>query len=287
MSLISKLQHAVSDLAPKKVEHDVAAVAQAVETSLEKAVPANLQKDALDPGKTVAEAALQKLLGPTVELAGRLPGYDPLPPGALAAAEARSPGLTTPQQFIRSADGHTHEPITLTVAGSQAQLEAALEKAGWVVAKPNTTANGLRSGLSLASSLPGLSSVIDVGDAGGPMSTMLLDGRPQVLAMEKNDDHHRGRDHLRVFATGQTNASGQPIWAIAATRDTAFKINTATLSASHAIDHDLDPERDQVMADLLSSDAVSTWMVARALPTDAAAVQHYSTDGNVFQVTLK
>lgn len=290
MSLLAKVENAVSALS-RKAESAAEVAAKAAENPLEQAqaLGASMQEDVLEAGKSGAESALQKLFGRTVELQAQMPGYDLLSPTALAAAKARLPGLTAPQPCIHSPDGQSHEPVTVTVAGSLPQLESALEKAGWVVAKPNTAANGILSGLSMVSSLPGVSSVLNVGDPGGPMSTMLLDGKPQVLALEKNDDHHRGRDHLRVFATGQTNASGQPLWAIAATRDTAFKINTATLSASHVIDHNLDPERNQIMADLLASGEVGAWTVAKGIPTaaDAQAIrQNYVTDGDVFQVTL-
>lgn len=291
MSLLSKLQQVVSKPVEKRVDQVLDVSTKAAEGSLAKTglSASSLQEDGLDAGKSAAEAAFQKLFGPTLELQAKLPAYDALSPTALAAAQARSPGTTTPQQCISSPNGQLHEPVTLTVTGTQAQLQAALEKAGWVVAKPNTTANGVLSGVSLASSLPGLSKYISVGDSGGAMSSMLLDGKPQVMAFEKNDDQHRGRDHLRVFATGQINASGQPIWAIAATRDTAFKLNTATLSASHVIDHDIDPERNQVMADLLGSGEVANWTVAKGTrsATDAQAIQHnYVTDGNVYQVAL-
>ena len=103
-----------------------------------------------------------------------------------------------------------------------------------------------------------------------------------MIAFEKNNDHHQGRDHLRIFASGKTDAQGRPIWEIAATRDLAFNLNTQTLHATHQIHHHLDGERDMVMADLLGTGNVASWNVAQGVrPANVTDFlkRQYTTDG--------
>lgn len=219
---------------------------------------------------------------------GNLPAYTKLPPAALQQAEARSKGQTVRQPLIHSPQGSPCEPVTMYVTGTKAQLEAALEKQGWKKADKLSIWNGFKSDLTLLDKLTGLNKILPYKYDSSPMTVMSVDGKQQVMAFDKNDDYHTGRDHLRVFDTGKKDAQGRPVWAIASTRDTAIDIKVPSFNKGHHTDSRLDPERDMIMADLLKS-GVKNWTVAQGqmTPADQAHVnQTYQYDGKVYMVDL-
>lgn len=243
------------------------------------------------PVRLAAQAVDQEVhhfLPDQVTLTANLPAYTALPPGALSAAEARSQGMTVPQPVIRNPQGSPCEPVTLYVTGTQAQLEAALAKQGWKKADNLSLWNGVKSDLTLLDRVTGLSKIFNYNYNSSPMTVMSVNGKKMVMAFDKNDDHHTGRDHLRVFETGKTDAQGRPVWAIAATRDTAIDIKLPSTGKNHQTDNHLDPERDMIMADLLKS-GVKDWNVAQGKmsPADQAHVDKtYQYDGKVYTASL-
>jgi hypothetical protein len=285
MSVLSKLR---SSGVAHAVSHAAGKVGSAAKQQVQ-AAATTAKQDAMDAAQSAAKTALQKLFGPVFHAQAKLPPYTPLPAGALDAAKARSSGMTHVQRLARDSHDGPHEPVTLAISGTRAQLEAALEQAGWAKSKPESVSADVRAALALVTSNTALGKLVRVQDDASPMSTMYVGGQAQVMAFEKNNDHHQGRDHLRVFATGQTDAQGRPVWEIAASRDLAFDLDTRTLHACHQIDHHVDRERDMVMADLLGTGRVADWHVAQGKRPAAVSdylARHYPTDGNVYEVSL-
>lgn len=239
---------------------------------------------------TPLNSALDRLLPPSYTAHPVMPAYTPLTPAQLDAAKARSGGATQPLDVIRDPKGGMHEPLCMEITGTREALTRALAKAGWIQAEDATLGAQLRTDLSLAVAGTGLGKVIDFNENNSPVSPMYVDGKPQVLAFDKNDDHHQARDHLRIYPTGKTDAQGRPIWQLAATRDVEYQLNLRSFQATHHIDRNIDRERNMVMADLLNAGAVEDWTVAQGVPdpTTAAHLQRsYETDNQVFQVTLR
>ncbi len=242
-------------------------------------------KDAARTAKDTLKDAASGLVPDRVILNPAMPPYTPLPATERVAAEQRSVGKTYPQRAIQNADGKSHEPITLVVSGSREALVEALTKAGWTQADPVDVISGAKTALTTVSkALPGPKYDYEA----VPMADMVMDGRPNELAFNKNSDHGITRDHMRIFRTDQVDAHGNPVWEIAATRDIALGIAPKDPNTWHEIDKNLDPERDMVMADLLGTGQVKDWHVAKGTPKpeDAAAIAKYQTDGKVYLVAL-
>lgn len=238
-------------------------------------------KDAVEsiPEKVVGLVPDRILLDPPM-----LP-YTPLSPVERVAAEQRSVGMTYPQRSIQGDSGKRHEPITLAVSGSREKLIETLQKAGWTQADDVDVVSGAKTALTTISRyVPGVKYDYEA----VPMANMYLDGRPNEFAFNKNSDHGVTRDHMRIFKTDKTDEHGDPIWEIAATRDTALGISPKDLNTWHEIDKNLDPERDMVMADLLGTGRVKSWHVAKGEldPADAESCKKYQTDGKVYVVSL-
>jgi hypothetical protein len=212
-------------------------------------------------------------------LPGKLPAYARLDAAAKEAATRRGAGRTLPQPLTTgdAAGKELQEPINLMVTGSLDDLKAKLQQAGWVVADERSPWHDLRMGLS---------AILKLGDYdAAPVSTQYLDGKPQVLAMSKQSDHNRARDHLRIYAV----PGG---WAIAGTRDVALSLATkGHLDLGHAIDYAVDAERDQIMNDLLQAGG-TRWAAVRGVqqgvqvPGGVLLAGKYLTDGLVYEVAL-
>ncbi len=220
----------------------------------------------------------------------RLPEYTKIPPAARAAAELRSQGMSYVQRPIRNDEGKPHEPVNLVMTGTQAEIVNALEKAGWTQADNVDTLSGLKTAYTMLNRITPLHKAFNYDYESSPVSDMFLDGKRYAMAFNKNNTHNMARDHLRVFETGKTDAQGRPIWEVAATRDVGIHIDFKERKGSHEIDHNVDPERDMVLADLLGSGEIADWHIAkgeRSPEDDQSLSTKYQTDGKVYLVDLK
>src|SRR5439155_24507659 len=102
-------------------------------------------------------------------------------------------------------------PLNVALVGSEADIQRAFAAAGWSPADPIT----LRSSLGIAESV-----VLDRPDPDAPISTLLLFGRHQDLAFEKEvGTSARERNRVRFWRTNLTTDGGRPVWVGAATFD--------------------------------------------------------------------
>ena len=130
----------------------------------------------------------------------------------------------------------------MAVIGSEAEIQRAFTAAGWSPADPIT----LRSSLGIAESV-----VLDRPDSQAPVSTLLLFGRRQDLAFEKEvGANARQRNHVRFWRTELQGADGRPVWIGAATFDRGVGLSHTTGQITHHIAPDIDAERDTLMHDL-------------------------------------
>jgi hypothetical protein len=173
------------------------------------------------------------------------------------------------------------------VHGSLDDLKSAMVKSGWTVAATNTPAHNVKylGAVVLSGALASLRATRSVGNKiatfvghervehpkvtgrvarvvqSMPLSTETLDSQPQVLSFEKNNNPLGGRHHFRVFDTGQVDAAGKPVWAVAATHDigiTFDRKNPKGFFLNHKVAPNADGERDLVLRGLRSSGAVAS-----------------------------
>ncbi len=181
-----------------------------------------------------------------------LPPYPKLDPALKQSAKV--PGQVS-QPVLQDPNGGRHEPISLIYTGSLDKLMKTLASQGWT--QPGKI----------------------------PISTMTVDGKPQVAALQKNAQlDGLSRDHLRIFDLGNGR------WGIAATRDTQPFVRVhddGSLTAGHDTDPDIDGERDLVMNDILSASPVAqkTWRVQQGQP-QVPLSSGYQTDGQVYSFSL-
>lgn len=155
---------------------------------------------------------------------------------------AEHPALKSLPYVTSTSDGHPGDPINLALAGSRAELEDVMRRAGWVPADPL----GLRSDLKIAEA-----TVLDRPYQAAPVSNLYLWGRKEDLAFEQPvGDTPRQRHHVRFWKSEQQDAAGQPLWAGSVTYDKSVGLSHTTGQITHHIDGDLDAERDRLLQQL-------------------------------------
>jgi hypothetical protein len=216
--------------------------------------------------------------------------------------------------------GKSADPVTLYVHGSLQDLEDTLAKAGWTKADPQGVGASIRYvGAALkeeclkaityaANHLRGL----EVGLAGVfgvhlpepkplppphvdgvdrmPVSGQTLDGKPFVSAWECNNDPLGGRDHVRIFDTGQRDASGLPVYAVSPIRDTGIRFAPDHPESGfmfHTVAPDAAPERDKFLQ-LLTTFGNVSGLKTLSLPFGGpSSLGEKVLDASAFELTLK
>ncbi len=142
------------------------------------------------------------------------------------------------------------EPSDITsimFLGTELEIVRAIEAAGW----NRSDALGERSNYGVMRSV-----VENQGYKEGPVSTLLLGGKPPVGAWSKTLDTFFARHHLRLFAEAE-EVDGKPVFLTSATHDSGIGINKSTKTLIHLIDANIDEERSKVVDDLLLTGCVA------------------------------
>jgi hypothetical protein len=152
------------------------------------------------------------------------------------------------RQLVEAAPLRTTTPnntpsdvTNLMFLGNEQQLIAAFGEAGWIGAD---TLN-VRSALKAAHT-----TLRQTGYSDAPVSTLLLEGRPPDLVLQKSLNTFAKRHHIRLWKMSE-RYKGQEVWVGAATHDIATMSSRAATKWTHRIDPHIDRERDWVMTDLL------------------------------------
>ena len=138
--------------------------------------------------------------------------------------------------------GMLGDPINLALDGSEADIHAAMTRAGWVRAEELT----IRSSWGIV-----LSSVLRRPYPEAPVSSLFLFGQRQAFAYQQEVDGNASqRHHVRFWPVpdGWKLPGGFQVgWLAAATYDKAVGISLFTLQVTHRVDADIDIERDYVI----------------------------------------
>jgi hypothetical protein len=169
------------------------------------------------------------------------------------------------------------DPVNLVFVGSADELHAAFAAAGWSGVRPNSLSAGLTAIRAVVEERPFLQA---------PMRTLLVDGAPPDLRLQKSLNTFEKRDHLRVWKRPET-WENRDLWVSAATRDIAVTFSVRPFGFTHEIQSDVDLERDEVIGDLQFTGCVDS--VAYIDRTDAQSRnvrKGLTTDGRVAVVVL-
>ncbi|MDR3703788.1 MAG: LssY C-terminal domain-containing protein [Candidatus Sulfopaludibacter sp.] len=170
--------------------------------------------------------------------------------------------------------------VNLLFLGSREQVEKSFAAAGW----SGSRANSMRAGVAA------IRAIVENGSfSEAPMRTLLLEGREPEIRLQKSQDTFEKRDHLRIWKR-DGELDGRAVWASAATRDTGTTFGVHPFGFTHAIQNEVDLERDKVVHDLIFTGCVESVAYVerpRGLRDNGEAYRRgISTDGRVAAITL-
>lgn len=176
-------------------------------------------------------------------------------PGAAPSVHPVSPeteiyALVNSQPWQTTTAGEQSIPSDLTnlmFVGSEEQLSAAFQAAGWAAAAELNTSSGLEVVRAVAESR---------GYKEAPMSVLLLEGNKPDLVFQKQNNTFAMRHHLRIWRRPGT-FQGRTIWVCAATHDIGIEFSPEQRNFIHKIDSEIDRERAKVVSDLVFTGHVS------------------------------
>lgn len=152
------------------------------------------------------------------------------------------------QKLVQQAPLQTQTPknvpsdlTNLMFLGTRQQLLAAFGEAGWYDADDVNVKSALKAAQA---------TVRQSGYTNGPMSTLLLEGRPPDVVLQKSLNTFAKRHHMRIWKLDKTY-HGQEVWIAAATHDIDTSSTRVGTKWSHRIDPHVDREREWAATDLL------------------------------------
>jgi hypothetical protein len=187
--------------------------------------------------------------------------------GAQPAITAISPAdelysMVNSQPWRTTTEG-TSTPSDLTnlmFLGSEEQLTAAFEAAGWSSAAQLNAVSKIEVVRAVAESR---------GYKEAPVSVLMLDERKPDLVFQKQNNTFAKRHHLRIWRR-PGSFEGRAIWVCAATHDTGIEFSPEKRTFIHRIDPQIDRERAKVAGDL----ALTGRVKAMSLVERPEAPQH-------------
>ncbi len=142
---------------------------------------------------------------------------------------------------VHTKDNKPSDLTNLMFIGSQQQLVAAFQEAGWFEA----------DSLSMGSAAKSIQATIrGAGYTNAPVSLLMINGKPPDLVFQKSLDTFAKRHHIRIWKESGT-CEGRDVWIGAATHDIAISTEKAKTKWSHRIDPHIDREREWIETDLL------------------------------------
>lgn len=179
-------------------------------------------------------------------------------------------------RIARTANGALSDPVNLAITGSERHIRHVFAAAGWVHADPT---NLITAGRTIKTTLLGGQYPTS------PMSDLYLYNRKQDIALQKNANGTRARDHLRIWQTPLQDRQGRPVWLVAATEDIAVKLGPGAKLPTHQISPFIDDERQLVVDDFLKSGHVAMRYQLQSLEPNFRGVNGggdpFATDGKV------
>jgi uncharacterized membrane protein (DUF2068 family) len=146
--------------------------------------------------------------------------------------------------------GQPRDPLNVALVGSEEDVLTAMARAGWVLAErlSRRSAFDIADDVLLHRPLP---------DA--PVSSLFVAGRRQDLAFEQEvGSSPRRRHHVRFWRRTEDGVDGRPFWIGAASFDRGVGLARGTGQVTHAVDPNVDKERDKLIDDLVDCGCVNS-----------------------------
>jgi ankyrin repeat protein len=150
---------------------------------------------------------------------------------------------------VYTKDNKPSDVTNLMFIGSQQQIEAAFQEAGWFET----------DSLSMGSALKTVGATIrSAGYQQAPVSLLTINGKAPDLIFQKSLDTFAKRHHIRIWKEPAT-WNGREVWIGAATHDIDISRARANTKWGHRIDPHVDREREWIETDLLFAGTATSY----------------------------
>ncbi len=171
--------------------------------------------------------------------------------------------------------------LNIVFLGSQEEVKAAFRVAGWHNADPVSRRTVMKNMYALLN---------NSGYADEPMTTFLLNGKPEDMDWQRSLNSYDHRDHLRIWQWTQEGTTDS-VWISSSTHDTRAALTVKYRGFVHHITPDIDQERSTVIRDLNFAGCVRSvsyiWRPEMPMRTRNATGDRMRTDGDVAVVALQ
>jgi hypothetical protein len=218
-------------------------------------VPANTMANG-PPGPTASTGNSSASSSPTE----KTPAPAPLPPDLLSQIPRR----------VSDKDGNPGDMVNFLLIGSEEQVKATFQAAGWVQVDRDTNEAVVQAIIASLSKQAYLTM---------PMSQLYLFGRPQDYGFAHAEPLTvvTTRHHLRIWKSALT-VDDEPVWVGAATHDMGLERDQRNGKLTHHIDPNVDDEREFVARSLSETGYVS--QQAQILPSNPLTEAKTATGGS-------
>ncbi|MBI4122089.1 MAG: LssY C-terminal domain-containing protein [Parcubacteria group bacterium] len=215
------------------------------------------------------------VLPPVIHLSGRLLRHGHIP------------------RFTRSGDGLSAEPINMILLGSERALRAAFAAANWHTADPLNTTTSWKMFQTFLANRPYLTA---------PFRSFYLFGRKQDVGFQQPiGKSPRKRHHIRFWGANVDPAADladgrywttkhkldqtKPImWMGSGVKDIGLGLTRFSYQITHAVDKNVDEERDYILASLQSAGWIKE---AHYVRSGEFVIGKYVSDGRILVAQLK
>jgi ankyrin repeat protein len=150
---------------------------------------------------------------------------------------------------VYTKDNKPSDVTNLMFIGTQQQIEAAFQEAGWFETDSLSMGSALKTvGATIRSS----------GYSQAPVSLLTVNGKPPDLVFQKALDTFAKRHHIRIWKEPGT-WNGREVWIGAATHDIDISKARANTKWGHRIDPHVDREREWIETDLLYAGTATSY----------------------------
>jgi hypothetical protein len=189
----------------------------------------------------------------------------------------RHPSFAADPRITKTSDGHPGDPLNVALVGSEEQVKAIMQAAGWFPAAKL----GLKSDLKIAAD-----TVLSRADDEAPVSNLYLFGRKEDLAFEQPvGKSPRQRHHVRFWKTERVADDGRPVWIGSASYDERVGLSHTTGQITHHISPNVDEERDHLFDDLKQTGELEESYTVDGFHTELegrnGGGDRWHTDGNL------
>ncbi len=181
------------------------------------------------------------------------------------------------------ANGKPMEAMNLVLVGAEEAVLSIFLAAGWHEADPVSPWALWKAFWAITLNLQYLT---------GPVTPLFVDNHIQTMAFQKPSqiNKFRQRHHTRIWSTNLTDNEGQKLWIAHASFDVSIKAEGIfRFPPTHAIDADIDAERDLLVDDLVKTGAKLRGYVQmqNSFAGANAFGDEYKTDGRAAVVEIK